>query len=91
MKRRILYVESSRGSIGGSMHSLWTLVKSLNRERYEPVVLAFWQDDFWDRFRQSGVEVILWPEASTEKELLPRTERAGHVRARGTTAATRSS
>lgn len=75
MKQRILYVESSRGQVGGSMRSLWTLVRHLDRERFEPRVLIFWDDPFWNRFREAGIPVIHWPGAHSGR--LPWQKRTG--------------
>jgi glycosyltransferase involved in cell wall biosynthesis len=60
MTLRVLYVESSAGGIGGSHHSLWTLVSHLDRNAVEPEVLCFGDDPFWDRFRRIGVRVHVW-------------------------------
>jgi glycosyltransferase involved in cell wall biosynthesis len=47
------------------MHSLWTLVRHLDSQRFEPSVLAFQDDPFWEKFEKIGIPVGIWPDAST--------------------------
>lgn len=58
-RRRILYVEMAHG-MGGSLVSLYQLVRGLDHSRYEPVVLFYWSIPYIERFRELGVETIVW-------------------------------
>jgi glycosyltransferase involved in cell wall biosynthesis len=58
-RRKILYVEMAHG-MGGSLVSLHQLLKGLDKERYEPIVLFYWDNPFVARFRELGVETIVW-------------------------------
>ena len=55
-RRRILYVDLAAG-VGGSVISLYELVKGLNRERYEPQVILRATNPYVERFRELGVTV----------------------------------
>jgi glycosyltransferase involved in cell wall biosynthesis len=65
--RRVLYVEMAHG-MGGSLVSLLQLVRGLDRSRYEPVVLFYWDNPFVERFRELGIEVIVWSPARQESD-----------------------
>lgn len=54
--RKVLFVESGRG-YGGSAFSLFRLVKSLDRSRYEPHVVAFHNAQVFEEIRLLGVPV----------------------------------
>lgn len=55
---RVLYVEVNEdGTVGGSHQALYDLVKGLDRERFEPVVLFYQDNPFSDRLRDLDVEV----------------------------------
>jgi glycosyltransferase involved in cell wall biosynthesis len=56
MPHNVLLVESGRGS-GGSAFSLFRLVKSLDRARYEPQVVVFQAAEAFERIRALGVPV----------------------------------
>lgn len=58
-KHRVLYVESAP-SVGGSVISLYELLRGLDRTRYEPVVVTYTRHEYVDRFRSLGAEVIAW-------------------------------
>ena len=64
----VLYVESGRGEIGGSMVSLLTLVRHLDRSAYSPRLLLF--DDILVRrdFETIGCPVTLWDDVTTLSE-----------------------
>ena len=57
--RRVLYVEMAHG-MGGSLVSLHQLLRGLNREAFEPIVLFYWDNSYVERFRELGVETIVW-------------------------------
>lgn len=54
MLRKVLFVESGLG-YGGSAFSLFRLVKSLDRTRYEPHVVAFHSAQAFEQIRAIGV------------------------------------
>lgn len=57
MKQRIRILETIRqGSIGGGETYLMNLVSNLDRERFEPIVLAFTDGEMITRLRQLGIE-----------------------------------
>jgi len=58
-KHRVLYVEMAHG-MGGSVISLYQLVRGLDRSRYEPIVLFYWDNAYVERFRNLGIETIVW-------------------------------
>jgi glycosyltransferase involved in cell wall biosynthesis len=62
MKRRILYVEKPP-FVGGSITGLFELVRGLDRDRFEPVVLFHGPNPFRERFREIGVQVETLSEA----------------------------
>lgn len=55
-RHRILYVQKSND--GGSMFSLYELVRGLNFKRYEPFVLFHELTTYHDRFRAVGAQVL---------------------------------
>ncbi len=56
---RVLLVEwNVDGTVGGSHQLLYDLVRCLDRERYEPVVLFYQRNRFSDLLREKGVEVV---------------------------------
>lgn len=59
---RILLIEINLdGTVGGSHRAMFDLVRNLDRERFEPLVL-FYQDNRYVRsFRELGVETRVWP------------------------------
>jgi glycosyltransferase involved in cell wall biosynthesis len=59
MKRplRVLYIHHGTG-IGGAAISLLTLVKNIDRSRFEPVVLFLHNSDATALFRSEGIEVL---------------------------------
>jgi len=58
MSRRILFVEMSHG-FGGSIVSLYQLVRGLDPSRYEPVVLFYRPNAYLPQFEELGVQIIL--------------------------------
>src|SRR5688572_25021286 len=55
---RILYAESNTdGTVGGSHYCLLLLTASLDRSRFEPVVIFYQHHALVDRFRQAGLDV----------------------------------
>jgi glycosyltransferase involved in cell wall biosynthesis len=55
VRRRIVYVHHA-GGLGGAPLSLLTLVRALDRSRYEPIVLALASGAAVDRFRAMGID-----------------------------------
>lgn len=53
---RVLYIENASG-VGGSVVSLYRLIRGLNRDRYEPLVLFHRPNGYAERFVELGVEV----------------------------------
>jgi len=60
---RILYVERP-ASVGGSVISLYELVRGLDRERYEPVVLFYGPNPYREKFQALGVQTIVLDEGA---------------------------
>lgn len=59
---RIVYCEGNvDGTIGGSYYSLLYLVKGLERSRYAPLVVFHTEHSLLGRFRDAGVETLVWP------------------------------
>lgn len=54
---RILYIEKPT-FVGGSVISLYELVRGLDTSRYEPLVVFYGPNPYCDRFRAVGVSVI---------------------------------
>ena len=68
--RRILYV-SGTGDISGGQNSLWVLLKSLDRQLYQPYVVCPFTGDFTDRVRQAGLPVHILPVRAPRASLNP--------------------
>jgi glycosyltransferase involved in cell wall biosynthesis len=64
-QQRVLFIEKP-SFVGGSVISLYELVRRLDRTLFEPVVLFFGPNPYRDRFRQLGVQV------ETISEQMPR-------------------
>jgi glycosyltransferase involved in cell wall biosynthesis len=55
--KRILYIEANEdGTVGGSHQALYDLVRSLDRARFEPVVLFYQRNPYIERLRALGVD-----------------------------------
>ncbi len=55
----VLYLETGLG-VGGSVISLYALLKELDRTRYKPIVVTYANHAYVDKFRALGAEVIVW-------------------------------
>ena len=55
----VLYLETGLG-VGGSVISLYELLKGLDRTRYQPIVVTYANHAYVDKFRALGAEVIVW-------------------------------
>ncbi|MDX1600397.1 MAG: glycosyltransferase family 4 protein [Anaerolineales bacterium] len=65
---RVLYVEISRdGTAGGSHQSLLDLVRHLDRDRVEPVVLFYENNRYSRKIRDAGVPLILWDDEVSQE------------------------
>jgi hypothetical protein len=58
----VLYLETGLG-IGGSVISLYELLKVLDRSRYEPIVVSYANHAYVDKFRALGADVVVWDAA----------------------------
>ena len=78
---RILMVEANEdGTAGGSHQSQFDLARSLDRTRYEPVVLFYQQNRYADMLRALGIEVHVWEaERTREGPSLPPFRRVKQV------------
>jgi glycosyltransferase involved in cell wall biosynthesis len=66
MSRRILFVEMAHG-FGGSIVSLYQLVRGMDRSRYEPVILFYRPNAYMQQFKDLGARVIvLYPDTGEE-------------------------
>lgn len=60
-KKRILYIESNRdGTVGGSYYSLFYLVRGLNKDLYQPVVMFYENNPLIGKFRKLAIEVVVY-------------------------------
>lgn len=57
--RRVLYVDTAP-TAGGSVISLYLLLRELDRSRYEPTLLSYVPHAYVDSFRALGVDVLVW-------------------------------
>jgi len=59
---RILYLEGNEdGTVGGSYYLMLDLVRSLDRSRFEPLVVFHRSNFLEDKFRECGAEVVVLP------------------------------
>lgn len=58
-KRRVLYVDTAP-TAGGSVISLYELLRNLDRSRYEPIVLVYTPHTYVDDFLVLGLDVVVW-------------------------------
>jgi len=58
-KYRVLYLDTAP-TAGGSVISLYELLRKLDRSRYEPVVVLYAPHAYVDNFRALGLDVIVW-------------------------------
>jgi len=58
-KRRVLYLDTAP-SVGGSVISLYELLRRLDRDRYEPFVVCYTPHEYVDRFRALSAQVWVW-------------------------------
>ena len=58
MPWRVLYIETTR-TLGGSLVSLYYLLRDLDRSRFQPIVLLPPENPWLDRFRALDCEVIV--------------------------------
>ena len=78
---RTLHVEVNEdGTVGGSHRALSDLVSTMDRSRYEPVVLYYQSNEYVERLRGHGLEVITFDD-TREMELRKRREMKGPRRA----------
>jgi len=55
----VLYLETGLG-VGGSVISLYELLKGLDRSCYEPIVVTYANHAYVDKFRALGAHVVVW-------------------------------
>lgn len=61
IKTKIVYIIGQLGK-GGAEVQLYELVKGLNKERFDPMVVSLSEGGYWaDKIRKSGVELIELP------------------------------
>lgn len=61
MKRRIFFLEGNRdGTVGGSYHLMYDLIRALDREQYMPVAGFHVDNLVADRLRRDGVETHIF-------------------------------
>jgi len=61
-RKRILFIEiNDDGTVGGSHRALFDLVRYLDAERYEPIVLFYQDNRYLEAFRAAGVRAEVWP------------------------------
>lgn len=70
-KKTILFVEQNQdGTVGGSYHSLFYLVKALDKKKYDAVVMFYDKLDIVNKFTISGVKPIICKKP-TGKQIAP--------------------
>jgi hypothetical protein len=61
-RKRILYCEGNMdSSVGGSHYSLFYLVESLDKSRYEPIVVFHRENRLIPMYRQAGLDSRVFP------------------------------
>ena len=68
---RILYVEKPTETVGGSIISLYELVRGLDRRTYEPVVLLYGPSRYREKFEALGIQVIVLNEQAPAEPPAP--------------------
>ncbi len=58
-KRRVLFLDTAP-TVGGSVISLYELIKGLDRRDYESLVVSYTPHAYVNRFRGVGAEVVSW-------------------------------
>lgn len=89
-RHRILYIEKPV-SVGGSVISLYELVRGLDTSRYEPVVLFYGPNPYRERFRALGARVVTLserppvaaPSAGSSRDIAASLRRYGNWMAAG--------
>jgi glycosyltransferase involved in cell wall biosynthesis len=66
---RILYIEGTGNLAGGGQISLLELLKKLNREKFEPVVICPFKGNLTSRLESMGIETVIVPMNSPKKNL----------------------
>lgn len=63
---KVLFCENNvDGTIGGSYYSLLYLVKNLDRQRYQPIVIFYTEHVLLPAFQEAGIETYIWEKAET--------------------------
>jgi glycosyltransferase involved in cell wall biosynthesis len=81
-RKRILYCEGNMdSSVGGSHYSLFYLVESLDKSRYEPIVVFHRENRLIPMYRQAGLDTRVFPYRSAARlpAGLPRSGPAGRA------------
>lgn len=66
---RILYIEGNGNLAGGGQISLLKLLKKLNREKFEPVVICPFKGNLTSRLESIGIKTIIIPMNPPKKNL----------------------
>ncbi len=68
--RRVLYAEINEdGTVGGSHQCLLDLVRHLDRERFQPVVVFYQWNSFVKRIEDLGAEVHVWEDERSRERI----------------------
>ena len=59
MQRPVLFFESHSGSFNGAQHSLYLLLKRLDRRRFRPILLGPKEGTLTHRLQEAGVQTII--------------------------------
>ena len=70
-KYRVLYLDTAP-TVGGSVISLYQLLRKLDRTRYDPVVVAYAPHAYIQEFRALGADVIEWDVYASQSTLIHR-------------------
>ena len=68
--QRVLYLDTAP-TVGGSVVSLYELLKGLDRSRFEPLVVTYAAHEYVQRFRALGAEVLVWEDLGRAPDYRP--------------------
>lgn len=66
-QKRILFVETTRGTGGSVTNVLYPMVRDLDRTRFTPTVLFYWPNPYQEKIQAAGVETMLFDRPTRPK------------------------
>ena len=70
-KINILFIHANNYEIGGSDYCLFKLANTLNRNRFNPIVLLGMQTEIVGKYRNHGIPIIIVPMYRIRKVMKP--------------------